>query len=194
MDLAEAEREIARLYEEAVERDSLNPLLRTSLGNAYIALAKGEKSSSGADAAAVYFEKAFATLDDAQALKPNLLDPQLSIAFAEELAGRAKESEDRLLALFEAYPSLPDVGMALGDLYQRQKQYDRAEEVYADVIARNPQTLIAYWQLGQIYEEQERYEESLNVFQTLQSLQPDNADVQQKITEVSAQMSPAILP
>jgi tetratricopeptide (TPR) repeat protein len=71
----------------------------------------------------------------------------------------------------------------LGDIYQMQKQYDKAIPVYQEIIKLKPKDVDARQQLAHVYERTEQYEKAIPIYQQLIELDKGSIDGYKKSIE-----------
>lgn len=71
----------------------------------------------------------------------------------------------------------------LGDIYQMQKQYDKAIAVYQEIIKLKPKDVNAHQQLAHVYERTKQYEKAIPIYQELIELDKGSMDVYKKSIE-----------
>jgi len=77
----------------------------------------------------------------------------------------------------------------LGDMYQMQKQYDKAIPVYQEVIKLSPKDIDARQRLAHIYERIKQYEKAIPIYQRLIELDKGSADAYKKFIEQCSETS-----
>ncbi len=84
---------------------------------------------------------------------------------------KAKRQADAILAL-DAYRGY----VTYANIYNRQEDWDQAENYYKKAIAVNPQKALPYHQLGYLYLRMKRHAEAVAQFQRMVQFDPDNAN------------------
>jgi len=113
---------------------------------------------------------------EAESRKALELDPSDATAhqwFAESLAfigGRAEESIDEANRAHQLDPLSPIIGYALGDVYNSDRQFDKAIEMDKKVTADNPTFGFAHIGLAFAYWGKHKYPESIQEFRTAADL------------------------
>lgn len=112
---------------------------------------------------------------------PQYLPGRLELAFLRE------NEEGVASALAELEPwedASPEITYHVGRLYFNDGNFEQAAEKFQDVMNAIPGHSNAHYSLGIAYYRLERYEESLEQFEAVLALNPESADVQEKINQV----------
>lgn len=116
---------------------------------------------------------------EAESRKALELDPSDATAhewFAESLAyigGRAQESIDEANRAHRLDPLSPVIGAVLGEVYNSDRQFDKAIEIEKKVAADNPTFGLAHIQLAFAYWGKHKYPESIQEFRMAADLEGD---------------------
>ncbi len=103
---------------------------------------------------------------------PSIFEP----VFASDPQGAIREARERIAAgdlagavkgleiYVVSHPTEPEPARFLGDLYYRQGRFDKAEEVYRNILSRNPSDRETHNRLGVVYATQDRVDEAITQF------------------------------
>jgi tetratricopeptide (TPR) repeat protein len=113
------------------------------------------------------FRKAF-RLDPSDATPHQWFSETLSY-----LGGRAQESIDEGNRARQLDPLSPIIGFQQAQAYSRDRQFDKANELYKKVIADNPTFGIAHWGLARSYWGEHKYPLAIQEFEADAQLEGD---------------------
>ncbi|MBU4421895.1 tetratricopeptide repeat protein [Candidatus Parcubacteria bacterium] len=156
--------------EQAIKLEKTNPRLYLDLGRAKVL----QKDYSGAREA----------LEKAVTLKPDYVLGYNVIAQLDEIEGKENEAIEHMSVAAALSPNDPVLIYNLGRLYyNRAKQDDlvRAEQLFLRAAALNENYADALWSLGVLYERQGKTSQALQLYRRVETLNPGNQDVKQKI-------------
>lgn len=115
-------------------------------------------------------------LDDAGALLRKYIDryPEDAVGhyeLARILAGRKAYSEARIFAekAWELDPTNSWYQLFLAETCQLAQEYDRAVEIYEEIVAANPDNLDHYYQLAALYLGLGKYQQAINVYDKIET-------------------------
>ncbi len=96
-----------------------------------------------------------------------LADQQAAIKYTRELiaAGDIGAAVSALANFVATHPTATQAARFLGDLYYRQGRFDRAEAVYAQLLARDPKDKQTHNRLGVVYATENRIDAAIVQFQ-----------------------------
>lgn len=94
-------------------------------------------------------------------------DQQAAIRYTRELiaAGNMDEAIAQLAQFVATHPDATDAARFLGDLYYREGRFDRAEVVYAQLLARDSKDKQTHNRLGVVYATENRVDAAIAQFQ-----------------------------
>lgn len=94
-------------------------------------------------------------------------DQLAAITYARELiaAGELDRAVKQLADFVATHPSANEAARFLGDLYYRQGRFDKAEEVYQQLLARNPHDKQTHNRLGVVYATENKIDAAIVQFQ-----------------------------
>jgi serine/threonine protein kinase/Tfp pilus assembly protein PilF len=81
------------------------------------------------------------------------------------IGGRSPEAVDEVNRARQLDPLAPIIASALGDVYLRNRQFDRAIEVERKDLADNPSFGVAHWELANAYWGEHKYELAIQEFE-----------------------------
>ncbi len=122
--------------------------------------------------------KAKAYLLQAVRLQPNSLKARLALATMEP---DSKLQEKELLRLIELHPLKWEPVYELGRIYETQKAYTQAIQMYESYLQIVPNDSEALFELAGIYTLVKKYKEALSLYEQLEQIQPSSMSVQLKI-------------
>ncbi|PIR66778.1 MAG: hypothetical protein COU51_02070, partial [Parcubacteria group bacterium CG10_big_fil_rev_8_21_14_0_10_36_14] len=156
--------------EQAIKLEKTNPRLYLDLGRARVL----QKDYKGAREA----------MEKAVTLKTNYTLGYNVMAQLDELEGKENESIEHMSVAAALSPNDPVLIYNLGRLYyNRAKQDDlvRAEQLFLRAATLNENYADALWSLGVLYERQGKTSQALQLYRKVETLNPGNENVKQKI-------------
>ena len=96
------------------------------------------------------------------------MDQQAAITYAREqiAAGDMNGAVNQLAEFVTSHPDAVDAARFLGDLYYRQGRFDKAEQVYQQLLARNPRDKETHNRLGVVYATENRIDLAIGQFES----------------------------
>jgi len=96
------------------------------------------------------------------------VDQQVAISYARELiaAGQMDAAIKQLSEFVASHPEATDAERFLGDLYYREGKFDRAETVYAALLAKNPRDKETHNRLGVVYATENQVDDAIAQFES----------------------------
>jgi serine/threonine protein kinase/tetratricopeptide (TPR) repeat protein len=82
------------------------------------------------------------------------------------IGGRPQEAIDEVNRARQLDPLAPIIASALGDVYLRNRQFDKAIEAEKKTLADNPSFGVAHWELANAYWGEHKYEQAVQEFQS----------------------------
>ena len=87
------------------------------------------------------------------------------------------------------HPQYPSAHVALGRALLEAETFDRASEEFESVLAQVPDNILANKFLGETYHRLGRYDESIQKYQIVQTLAPEDTEIEHKIEAVKAEQA-----
>lgn len=186
-------------FENAIEREPLNPSNWNELGITYLAAAERErpltvaKDESAAQQAKAlvqdYMAKGETAFARAIELKANYAPAHYQLSLAYERQGRLDEAIGKMESV--ARYNLQDVGVAfqLGQLYMRRngdKDLERAKSSFEYAISLAPGFSNARWFLASIYEQQGNKQAAIEQLKKVLEFNPENQLVRTRLDRLLA--------
>ncbi|MFH1838552.1 MAG: tetratricopeptide repeat protein [Candidatus Kuenenbacteria bacterium] len=191
----------------AIELEPNNPILRVELGKIYMDLAEEnkEKKSEKKSKDSILEEKSFIEkikemdsseliklgqkeFQKALELKEDFWLAKLYLALSYEKQGDVKKAisdlEKIVIDLNKEKKVDPMVLFELGRLYFNQDKGDEAIKIFEMAVQLMPNYSNALYGLAIAYEKKELYNKTLEIFQKLQQLNPENEGIKRKILEL----------
>jgi len=161
-------------YKKAIEIDPKNPYLYFELGK----LQFQEKK----------YEEARESFNKALVLWPQFYPAKIQLALIDEQEGNEKSAIFILENLAKEYPNDPEVLFQLGRLYYNHGKTDKAIETLEKAIAISPFYSNARFVLASAYERRGDLNKALEHLKIVESLNPDNKTVKDKIKEIETKL------
>jgi len=199
-------------YNKAIELDPNNPVLWNNLGKAYviksdrILIAAAQELQAQAEQTGATGQQqipqdkraeaeealntAVEKFNKAIELKPNYFDAHLSLAQTYDKKGDRDQAIAEMLIAVRLAPRNPDALYELGRVYYNNEQYDEAEQQFEAAIAIFENHSNSLYSLGLIYLQRDDKDMALEKFKKVLELNPDNADVQEKIDIIEGRRTP----
>lgn len=113
-----------------------------------------------------------------KAIEIDMNNRQAQIAYAEALAATKGNvvGTDYLERLVNTYPTISDYRLALAQLYVKDQNYGRAQQLYTQVIKFEEKPKVALIELGKVFHTQKMFEEAKEAYFKAAALDP--SDVQ----------------
>jgi len=102
------------------------------------------------------------------------LNAQLAALLGAE--GKTDEAVGALEKLHQLKPKDRDIAMMLADSYVQNEDYDKADAVYANLLASMPKDAEAASARGQVLIREQKYQEALEMFQRAVKIRQDDSD------------------
>lgn len=87
------------------------------------------------------------------------------------------------------HPDYPSAQVALGRALLEAESYDRAGEQFEAVLAKIPDNILANKFLGETYHRLGRYEEAIQKYQVVQTLAPEDTELEERIQAVRDELA-----
>jgi Flp pilus assembly protein TadD len=191
----------------AIELEPNNPILHVELGTAYMDLAEvnKEKDSEKKFEESILNEKSFIEkikkmnsseliklgqeeFNKALELKKDFWFAKYKLALSYEKEGDIKKAivdlEKIAIDLNKEKKDDPTLFFDLGKFYFNQDRVDEAIKVFQLAIQLSPNYSNALYGLAIAYEKKNLYDQTLQIFQKLQELNPENEGIKRKIIEL----------
>ena len=156
-----------RLFELAIEEDSLFALAYAGLGEAY-----WRKYSTSRDKK--WVERAIGSCNRAYELNDMLAPVRVTLGMIHRGTGEYEKSVVEYKRALDLDPTSPDAYRGLARAYADLQRFDDAETTYKKAIDMKPEYWGGYDDLGLFYYNRGRYEEALTQFHRVVTLTPDN--------------------
>ena len=195
---------VAENYEQAHERNPLNPVYAAEVGKAYLQMAEADRAqleakdesvrAQASDAMKQHLELAARWLHASAGLKSDYLPAQYYLGIVYERQGQLPEAIHEIESVLSV--NNRDVGLAfeLSILYYRNNEKARAINLLEQVVRTDPTNANAVWYLSSMYEEQGKIREALQLLQSLGGQWKDNAAIQQRIDHLQQSLQAQIAP
>jgi len=186
------------MYTESLARNPADPLTYLRMGNVYLVAAENlrtaiSKASQGqADLAAAQSQmndnmgKAEENFKKAISLYNNYGQALYNLAAVYDREGKVPEAIKQFEKLQTTNPRDPSILFQLGLLYYRNNQKDNAFQAWQQAVVLFPNYSNARWYLSLAYEEKGDLASALNQVEEIAKLNPDNEQVQQRLTQLKA--------
>jgi tetratricopeptide (TPR) repeat protein/O-antigen ligase len=207
---------VIEAYGKAIELDPNNPILWNNLGKAYviksdrILLAAAQdlqeqseqtgataqqqipqdKRREAEEALNIGIEK----FNKATELKQEYFDAHLSLAQTYDKKGDREQAIKAMQIAVALAPQNPDALYELGRVYYNNEDYKEAKKQFEAAIAIFANHSNSLYSLGLVYLQENDKPAALEKFKKVLELNPDNADVQEKIDELEGRRTPAAEP
>jgi tetratricopeptide (TPR) repeat protein len=189
-------------YKEAIRRDPKNPVLQFKLSGIYlhsannISVASKDDGSDEANESKKKIEqkldKAIGALEKAIELKPDYVQAQLQLALAHESAGGLETAIKTLESSASGYGNADvNVFFNLGRLYFNNKEFDKAESIFSELLKVNPNDVNVLYSLASVYEAKGNLEKALAWYEKVSALNEkneNNSAVMEKINGIKKQI------
>ena len=121
------------------------------------------------------FDKAIALLTQVRKLSPDEPIVDIRLARSQQEADKPDDAVRTLQAAMVKHPKDPNVKLALGSAFDRQRKYTEAETVYRQLIADDPTNADALNSLGYMFAERgQRLEEAVTLVERALAVDPGN--------------------
>jgi tetratricopeptide (TPR) repeat protein len=118
------------------------------------------------------YARALSVATKATEIDQNNRDAQIALAEALALTRGFPTGLDRMEKIVATYPTIVEYRMALGRLYFQDQQYNKAKEIFDQVVRIDEKPKAAHVELGKIYQAQNLVEESLKEYLTAAQMDP----------------------
>jgi len=172
-------------YEDALSLEPNNPYLVTQKGIALLAKAS-LLSQDKADEKEKILSEAKKQFDKAISLKPDYVDAYLQKAGISQSQGNMEEAINILKEAEKITPNNETLLLQLGLLYYYNKDYENARIKLEKLTSRVPSYSNALYFLGLTYDELGNKEKSIEKFEAIEKLNPDNQEVKQILENLKA--------
>jgi len=167
-----------KFYEDALSLEPNNPYLVTQKGIALLAKAS-LLSQDKTDEKEKILSEAKKQFDKAISLKPDYVDAYLQKAGISQSQGNIEEAINILKEAEKITPNNETLLLQLGLLYYYDKDYENARIKLEKLTSRVPNYSNALYFLGLTYDELGNKEKSIEKFEAIEKLNPDNQEVKQ---------------
>ena len=159
--------------------DQNHPVLNLNIAQSYMKLGKLKSA-----------EQAF---ESALRSKPGMLEAVEGYSSLLIRENRIKEAYEVVSSAVNLNPDNIDMRVKLGNVYQRQSAFDKAEDQNEAALEQNDSYMPALIGLAETQEQQEKYEDAVRTMRRAEEMNPDNDDVVRKSAHVliSADYLPA---
>jgi tetratricopeptide (TPR) repeat protein len=181
-------------YDEAIEREPSNPVLRTEQGKIYVAQADAasagldtEDEAAKAEAQAKVDEllgKAATAFEKAIELKDDYAPAHYNLGLVLDRQGKLDEAIRKMEGVVTLNPRDVGVGFQLALLYFRNGQRDEAVALMASVVPLSPNFSNARWFLAAMYDERGEIDKAIAEMEKVMELNPNDQLVTQKLEEL----------
>jgi YaiO family outer membrane protein len=130
------------------------------------------------------YDAALATFERGLRLAPTDLDLRLGYGRVLAWSGRLPQAEAIFRALVAEHPENLEAANMLGRVLAWQRQLDAAEAIFAEILHRDPRNTDALIGAGDVRRMQERFAEARDFYARAQKIEPDSADIRQRIESV----------
>lgn len=162
-------------YEKALTQSPHNPMI-------YLRLAQLEVANKNVSAARSY-------VGEALAQKPNYADAYIFLAALEEQSGNKDASIEQLKNAVLAEPSNSGIALRLGIAFYNGGQYSDSVSAFERAVITNQTSLEARYYLGLSYAKVGRTQEAISQLKLVQSVIPDNAELNAALERIQSGLS-----
>lgn len=156
-----------RLFQMAIEQDSLYALAYAALGESFWRKYMNLKENS-------YIGKALAACEKALELNDQLAPVNVTMGIIHSGTGKYKEAIDYFNTALNKDPRNSEAYRGLAKTYEAQELFEEAELTYKRALELKPDYWGSYNELGIFYYRNSRYEDAIKQFRQVTILTPDN--------------------
>ncbi len=103
--------------------------------------------------------------------------PQSLLAWLSEEYGNKEAALQRYLAIYQQYPGMESLMIAIGDIYRERNELDKARYWFDKAIARHPGRPDAYYYQGRVLEQKEEFHAMADNYRQLLKIKPNDPHV-----------------
>lgn len=162
-----------RIWQQVVEKDPKNALGHANLGFVYLQMKKYDQAIDAFKTALKYDPKNVTALYNLGITNYELGKKKLAIENL-KAAAEAAPAGNKFLAYYK-----------LGEIYQEQKKYPQAIEVYQKSIQDDPTMWNSHFKLGQLYEKTKQKDLALEEFKKASVFNPNSTEIKKAIERLS---------
>ncbi|HLP25453.1 MAG TPA: tetratricopeptide repeat protein, partial [Acidobacteriota bacterium] len=130
------------------------------------------------------YDDARATYERALRLAPQNVDLQLGYGRVLAWSGHLRAAEKIFREIATQHPDNLEAINMLGRVQMWQRQFDAADKTFASILHAAPQNTDALIGSGDVRRFQERFDEARSFYQRALTIEPDSADLQQRLESV----------
>ncbi|WP_415910431.1 YaiO family outer membrane beta-barrel protein [Oleiharenicola sp. Vm1] len=130
------------------------------------------------------YDDALATFERAVRLAPQDADLQLGYGRVLAWSGKLAPAEKIFREIIARHPDNLEAINMLGRVLTWQRQLDAADAAYANILRTAPNNTDALIGRGDVRRFQERFDDAQQLYQRAHQIEPDSADIQQRLESV----------
>lgn len=133
------------------------------------------------------FDKAIATLEKIAKLYPGNIDAHYRLITIYEIQGKLNEAANHYVSLLDIVGPNSLLSMKLGDLYMRNRSYEKAVDVFSRAKGSDPNNSEILNGLAQAYRLNKNIPKALETYESLAQIEENNTQIHALLGQLSIQ-------